>query len=335
MGDLAFGKDFGMLEAGDAHWAIKYLNDSMDPMGFQFPSWFYKLAMAIPGALKHYVEFKDFCSAQLANRVAVHDKADPDRPDITQTLIEHYQKSDNQKQLWPMLCGDSRLIIVAGSDTTAATLTHLFYHLSSKPEWQQKLRDELQQIKADNKLTERVIPDLWLKDAPILNGMINETLRLNPPVPSGVFRKTPPEGVMIGRTFIPGDTNIQIPQYVLSRCESTRRAPPTLSPPNCTNLHSTAPDNFAEPVSFIPERWSTKAELVKHKDAFGPFSTGPFNCIGKNLALMEVRTITTQIIDQFDVSFAPGEDGNNLLMNTKDHFTLGLAELRLCFRRSP
>ncbi|KAK5957815.1 hypothetical protein OHC33_001004 [Knufia fluminis] len=122
---------------------------------------------------------------------------------------------------------------------------------------------------------------------------------------------TPSEGVMIGRTFIAGNTNIQIPQYVLSR----------------------SPDYFIDPLSFIPERWSTKPELVKNKDAYAPFSTGPYNCIGKNLALMEVRTITSQIVDQFDVSFAPGEDGSTLLMKTRDHFTLGLAELRLCFKR--
>lgn len=95
----------------------------------------------------------------------------------------------------------------------------------------------------------------------------------------------------------------------------------------------TAPDYFVDPLSFIPERWSTKPELVKQKDAYAPFSTGPYNCIGKNLALMEVRTITSQIVDQFDVSFAPGEDGSTLLMKTRDHFTLGLAELRLCFWR--
>jgi len=73
--------------------------------------------------------------------------------------------------------------------------------------------------------------------------------------------------------------------------------------------------------------------MIKHKDAFAPFSTGPFGCIGKNLAYMEIRTITTQIIDQFDVSFAPGEDGRKLLMESVDHFTMALAPLNLCFRR--
>lgn len=73
--------------------------------------------------------------------------------------------------------------------------------------------------------------------------------------------------------------------------------------------------------------------MIKHKDAFAPFSTGPFGCIGKNLAYMEVRTITAQLVDQFDVSLAPGEDGKKLLMKSTDHFTMGLEGLNLIFKR--
>lgn len=39
---------------------------------------------------------------------------------------------------------------------------------------------------------------------------------------------------------------------------------------------------YPEPDSFIPERWYSRPDLVKHPDAFAPFSMGPFNCIGRN-----------------------------------------------------
>ena len=86
-------------------------------------------------------------------------------------------------------------------------------------------------------------------------------------------------------------------------------------------------------MSFVPERWFSKPEMIKNKDAFVPFSTGPMGCIGKNLALMEIRLLTTQLVTRFDVSFAPGEDGKRLLEKTKDHFTLGLGELDLIFKK--
>jgi hypothetical protein len=57
-----------------------------------------------------------------------------------------------------------------------------------------------------------------------LNGAINETLRLHPPVPSGLPRLTPPEGITIGDTFIPGDTTLMLPYWSMGRCSSPFRS---------------------------------------------------------------------------------------------------------------
>lgn len=84
----------------------------------------------------------------------------------------------------------------------------------------QNLRDELSRLGADV----GHIDHQKIQDAPLLNGCINEALRLNPPVPSGVFRKTPKEGITIGDTYISGDTVIQIPPYVLGRGKYLRPA---------------------------------------------------------------------------------------------------------------
>ena len=83
----------------------------------------------------------------------------------------------------------------------------------------------------------------------------------------------------------------------------------------------------------MPERWYSKPEMVKHKDAFQPFSSGPYGCIGKNLAYMEIRLLTAQLVMAYDVAFAPGEDGSRLLGQSRDHFTIGLADLDLVFTK--
>lgn len=91
-------------------------------------------------------------------------------------------------------------------------------------------------------------------------------------------------------------------------------------------------DNYTDADSFIPERWSSKSDMVKNKDAWAPFSMGPFGCIGKNLAMMELRTVTARLISRFDLSLAPGEDGKRLIYDTTDHFTVDTGHLDIVFK---
>lgn len=52
---------------------------------------------------------------------------------------------------------------------------------------------------------------------PHLNGCINEVMRLYSVAPTVVTRQTPPEGIKIGDTFIPGDTKVLAPRWVIFR----------------------------------------------------------------------------------------------------------------------
>lgn len=46
---------------------------------------------------------------------------------------------------------------------------------------------------------------------------------------------------------------------------------------------------------------------------------------------MELRSVITLIVSQFDVHFAPGEDGDRLLHESKDYFTITISDLDLVF----
>lgn len=71
--------------------------------------------------------------------------------------------------------------------------------------------------------------------------------------------------------------------------------------------------------------------MVKRKDAFAPFSLGPNSCVGKQLALMELRTVVAHLVAALDAKFAPEEDGSRLLTNSKDLFTISLSDLEVIF----
>ena len=112
------------------------------------------------------------------------------------------------------------------SDTTSLTLTYLFYELGKHPEHITRIREEVEQASANG------APPTHqeLQALPHLNGVINETLRLHPVVPTALQRLTPPEGITIGATFVPGNTVVWCPQYSIARSKPflTRPLPVTL-----------------------------------------------------------------------------------------------------------
>lgn len=210
---LAFGKDYGMLEHGKKHWALELLDEGMQPLAYFFPSWFFRLMTKIPGAGAGYQKFVKFCVDELTWRVKNAKEADAKgggKGDIMSFILKAYE-GINRPEQDRMLQADARLIIVAGSDTTAAALTFLFYYLAKDPEQVKKLREELKPL-AQGDWSDRDI-----NQAQHLNGCIWEALRLHPPVPSGVQRLTPVGGLEVDGRHVPGNTAFWMPQYVMAR----------------------------------------------------------------------------------------------------------------------
>ncbi len=61
-------------------------------------------------------------------------------------------------------------------------------------------------------------------------------------------------------------------------------------------------------------------------------TTGQYYCIGKNLAMTELRSVIAMLVSKYDVAFAPGEDGTNAVRDMKDHFTATPGKLELVFK---
>ena len=84
--------------------------------------------------------------------------------------------------------------------------------------------------------------------------------------------------------------------------------------------------SFTLPEVFWPERWLVASghvrfqnaraprghdailpgEFVHNEDAFIPFGHGPWNCVGRGLALQEVRTVVCALIQRFEFSLREG-----------------------------
>jgi cytochrome P450 len=125
-----------------------------------------------------------------------------------------------------------------------------------------------------------------VKEISYIDDIINETLRLKPPVIPGVPRETPPHGLQIGDMWVPGYVNVVVPTLPLQR----------------------DPRWWKEPNEFIPERWSErKKELYTDDAPWLPFNRGLHHCAGRDVAYLTLRTAISAIMQNFDVTFAPEE----------------------------
>ncbi|KAI1198636.1 cytochrome P450 [Nemania serpens] len=165
-------------------------------------------------------------------------------------------KEDGPLNRWA-LYGDAYAILIAGSHTTATTLTMLTYELARRPELQAEARNEVLKAGIHNlssgsaAASETVRTTPWNK-LPFLDGCINETMRLYPALPTGGARQTVDKVVTIGGRCIPPGTTIVAPRWSIGRLETA----------------------FDNPHEFVPERWTTKRHMVKCPQAFSPFADG-------------------------------------------------------------
>lgn len=71
MGDLAFGRGFGSLEAGEEHWAVSTIIGTMDSFGLFLPAWLMKVFTNIPGLSSDWWRLLTWCTERLQERMSV------------------------------------------------------------------------------------------------------------------------------------------------------------------------------------------------------------------------------------------------------------------------
>uniref|UniRef100_A0A4E9EM58 Cytochrome P450 n=1 Tax=Gibberella zeae TaxID=5518 RepID=A0A4E9EM58_GIBZA len=178
-----------------------------------------------------------------------------------------------------------------------------FYHLAKNPDCYQALQDAMWQH-FPNGGSEWTYEKV--RAVPYLDWVINESLRLRPPVPGGLTRVTPPEGLWVDDVFIPGDTVISVPTYTMQRDENY----------------------WSDALSFKPERWKG---LSTKNTPYIPFTRGQGYCPGEPLAMMEMRMVVGLIALRYNISFPEGVDAKAVELPFEDYFTQKPGPLHLVF----
>ncbi|KAH8727461.1 cytochrome P450 [Phaeosphaeriaceae sp. PMI808] len=278
MGDLAFGEPLGMLDTSSyTPWvAAIFANIKFSIVRravLEYP-WFGLFLKAITP--EKYKKKAEEHFRHSVDRVDGRIKKGKDigKPDIWKLVLG---KDEEQLSLSKMHSNAS-IFMIAGTETTATLLSGLTFFLLKNPDKLKKVIDEVRPLpEAD--LSLEVLPRL-----PYLNACFEEAMRMYPPVPAGLPREVGKGGNKIMDKWVPEGTSVIVPQYVAFQSKI----------------------NFKDPTSFVPERWLPGSEYDNdRKDVFQPFSFGPRNCLGKNLAYHEMRIIFASVIWNFDLELCP------------------------------
>ncbi|KAI9026358.1 cytochrome P450 [Hyaloraphidium curvatum] len=168
-------------------------------------------------------------------------------------------------------------IVIAGRDTTAQTLTWVFYCLANHPEVERKLREELVTVLGDKEPTYES-----LKELKYTNAVFNEALRLHANVPNNIMTATRDTVLSGSGTKIYAGDRVQYSPWIMGRLKSIW-----------------GPD--AE--EFKPERWFDAAGNLRKENQYKwpVFKAGPRICLGMNMATQEAMTFLAQIVRRFSL----------------------------------
>ncbi len=165
-------------------------------------------------------------------------------------------------------------LLFAGHDTTSSTVAFALHELTRRPDLLERLRDERADVLAGGRLEAGHVDG---KSLPELERVIDETLRLYPPVFVGARRAMTDatvEGVLIPRG-----------SYVHVAYWATHHLP----------------ELYPEPQAFRPERWTPEMRATLPRGAYAPFGGGSRICVGKRFGLTAVRTILTTVLGHHDL----------------------------------
>lgn len=166
-----------------------------------------------------------------------------------------------------MIADNLATFLFAGHETTAKALTWTLYVLARAPEWQTRVREELDAVIGSGPVDAAAIAKL-----PVTSRVLKEVMRLYPSAP--VMTRVNAEDVDIGGIFLPKPTLIVIPIFAIHRHRSL----------------------WQDPDRFDPDRFLPENEARYPRTQFMPFGYGQRVCIGSSFAILEATAILATLL---------------------------------------
>ncbi|XP_066976818.1 cytochrome P450 2L1-like [Macrobrachium rosenbergii] len=167
-------------------------------------------------------------------------------------------------------------LFVAGSETTSSTMRWMVALLATHPEVQKKMQGEI-----DSVVSRDQPPSIQDREKlPYTDAVLLEVMRFSSLLPIGLLHATT-EDVQIGEYRLPKGTGLFASARTCHR----------------------DPKYFERPEEFYPEHFlDEEGKVISKKEGFLPFSLGRRQCLGENLARMELFLFATSLVQKFSAS---------------------------------
>ncbi|KAH6612179.1 cytochrome P450, partial [Boeremia exigua] len=280
-GELAFGETLGLLDGNERMygWVDSLTESTILAPYLQVLSGFPPALAAVYACLSEEVKLSFERTSRYASDLV--DKR-MNKGLITETAdfwtLILKANEDNCIDVQDMKA-NANLFMAAGTETTATMLSGFMFNILSNPD---KLEKVVKEVRRSFTSAEE-LTSINIQKLKYLAACCDESMRLYPSTPIGPPRIVLGNGGEVCGQFVPKGTRVSVSTFAAFR----------------------SPDNFANPVSFVPERWIPTDPLYKqyandNRDVFQPFSFGPRNCIGRSLALYVIRLVAARLLWSYD-----------------------------------
>lgn len=244
IGQLTFGRSFGMLQTSANHPAVGWVSSVL-----RFGAVCYGFPLLARFRIPDGERLRGFTWGIMEAYYAEHRPGDTG---LLSSFIDAVDDVTGDSLSKADIFGEAHIILQAGTDTTSNTLALLIHQLLTHPACYARLREELDRAGDGNDY----------QALPYLEASIKETLRLFPSIPNVIFRDVPKAGHQLLGHQLPPGTEIGVCVYSLHR----------------------SPQHWVRPDEFLPDRFLSDSISTHHKPdlrCYMPFSLGPRSCIGK------------------------------------------------------
>lgn len=282
MGFLNNGVDslgaFKTLDGAQAYSSLVGVYHELHPILFRIQQFFSKFALRGNG-FQAMIEFSEEQVKERQESLKRVEKKPVPSDDFLAKVLARHEQSPESFTMADVLDACA-LNIIAGSDTTAISLTAIVWFLIKNPQTLNRLREEV-----DAKIAEREgSAPLSFKETqamPYLQAVIKEAIRMHSPAGLSMGRIVPTGGATIAGHFFPEGTVVGMNPW------ATHYDPDVYGP---------------DSTVFRPERWigCSPEHFQRMERSWMPFGHGSRTCIGKNISILEISVLVPQLIRHVD-----------------------------------